>query len=276
MGKTSSATNHGLVMTHDEAFLQAILESPDDDAPRLVYADWLDEHGDPARAEFIRLQCRLENMSLDDPSLPDLLGRACLLHVERANEWLGDLRRWLVRWTFHRGFLDEIVLSSTAYLAGRPHTRPATVRRVAVDLTTESDGRRYPLYRVGKVWALRTVTRVAPVHGPRVRFYPETDPSVICRINCGILFLTSFGGPWLSAFHDLGEILETVDPKARLELVVVDIDGCSNWHQIPEFRNISGWGIAWVMDGQIVRAVLERPQEGFESLTWMLLQQCSE
>ena len=35
---------------HDEAFLQAIRENPDDDAPRLIYADWLEERGDPRRA----------------------------------------------------------------------------------------------------------------------------------------------------------------------------------------------------------------------------------
>jgi uncharacterized protein (TIGR02996 family) len=28
----------------DRAFLQAIMAAPDDDAPRLIYADWLDEH----------------------------------------------------------------------------------------------------------------------------------------------------------------------------------------------------------------------------------------
>jgi uncharacterized protein (TIGR02996 family) len=32
-------------MHHDEAFLQAIIENPDDDTPRLVYADYLDEGG---------------------------------------------------------------------------------------------------------------------------------------------------------------------------------------------------------------------------------------
>jgi uncharacterized protein (TIGR02996 family) len=42
-------------MTDREALLRAIIENPADDAPRLVYADWLDEHGDPDRAEFIRL-----------------------------------------------------------------------------------------------------------------------------------------------------------------------------------------------------------------------------
>jgi uncharacterized protein (TIGR02996 family) len=46
-------------MTRAAAFLQAILADPDDDAPRLVDADWLDERGDPARGEFIRVQCQL-------------------------------------------------------------------------------------------------------------------------------------------------------------------------------------------------------------------------
>jgi uncharacterized protein (TIGR02996 family) len=42
-----------------QAFLEAICAAPDDDAPRLVYADWLEEHGDPERAEFIRAQIEL-------------------------------------------------------------------------------------------------------------------------------------------------------------------------------------------------------------------------
>lgn len=44
----------------EEAFISAIVASPDDDTLRLVFADWLDEHGQPDRAELIRLQCRLE------------------------------------------------------------------------------------------------------------------------------------------------------------------------------------------------------------------------
>ena len=40
-------------------FLRAICDQPADDAPRLVFADWLDEHGDPDRAEFIRVQVAL-------------------------------------------------------------------------------------------------------------------------------------------------------------------------------------------------------------------------
>lgn len=43
----------------DNPFLFAILARPADDMPRLAYADWLDERGDTALAEFVRLQCKL-------------------------------------------------------------------------------------------------------------------------------------------------------------------------------------------------------------------------
>jgi uncharacterized protein (TIGR02996 family) len=42
------------------AFLDAIREAPDDDAPRLIYADWLDERGEFERASLIRFQCALD------------------------------------------------------------------------------------------------------------------------------------------------------------------------------------------------------------------------
>jgi uncharacterized protein (TIGR02996 family) len=40
-----------------DALLDAIFDAPDDDTPRLVYADWLQEQGQSAYADFIRLQC---------------------------------------------------------------------------------------------------------------------------------------------------------------------------------------------------------------------------
>src|SRR5947207_10628889 len=36
------------------AFLEDIREHPDDDTPRLIFADWLEDNGDADRAEFIR------------------------------------------------------------------------------------------------------------------------------------------------------------------------------------------------------------------------------
>lgn len=48
--------------TDSDALLAAIRESPQDDAPRLIYADWLDENGQAERAEFLRVQCELAAM----------------------------------------------------------------------------------------------------------------------------------------------------------------------------------------------------------------------
>lgn len=39
---------------HDAALFAEIVQAPHDDAPRLVYADWLLERGDP-RGELIAL-----------------------------------------------------------------------------------------------------------------------------------------------------------------------------------------------------------------------------
>jgi uncharacterized protein (TIGR02996 family) len=42
-------------MADDRAFIQAIRVSPQDDLLRLVYADWLEDHDDPVRAELLRI-----------------------------------------------------------------------------------------------------------------------------------------------------------------------------------------------------------------------------
>ena len=41
------------------ALLREVLRVPDEDTPRLVYADWLQEQGEGERAEFIRASIRL-------------------------------------------------------------------------------------------------------------------------------------------------------------------------------------------------------------------------
>jgi uncharacterized protein (TIGR02996 family) len=45
-------------MSDEAGLLRAICEGPDDDTPRLAYADWLEENGQALRAQFIRAQCR--------------------------------------------------------------------------------------------------------------------------------------------------------------------------------------------------------------------------
>ena len=53
------ATSDGLTMTDGERLHRRILECPEDDAPRLIYSDWLEENGEEERAKFIRVQIEL-------------------------------------------------------------------------------------------------------------------------------------------------------------------------------------------------------------------------
>jgi uncharacterized protein (TIGR02996 family) len=59
------------MMRSDEAFLQGLLENPQDDALRLVYADWLEDRAD-IRGEFLRVAVALRTAAAEDPRLPAL------------------------------------------------------------------------------------------------------------------------------------------------------------------------------------------------------------
>ncbi len=68
-------------MSGEEALLQAIHDSPDDDLLRLVHADWLDDHDQPGRAELVRVQVELARLEEHDPR------RLCRLGI--GSNWLG-------------------------------------------------------------------------------------------------------------------------------------------------------------------------------------------
>ncbi|MBV9126214.1 MAG: TIGR02996 domain-containing protein [Planctomycetes bacterium] len=121
-------------MTDDDAFLGAILENPDDDILRLIYADWLEEYGQPERAELIRVQIALATQQEDSPGHLPLEARERDLLANHQDIWLGTLRPLLTRWTFRRGLLDTVAVPISTYLQNVAIPCPATVRRLEVDL----------------------------------------------------------------------------------------------------------------------------------------------
>src|SRR5262245_41658733 len=135
-------------MSDRDALLAAIRAAPDDDAPRLIFADWLEEHGDADRAEFIRVQVELDPFErsegdLDrfrrafvrkDPSAPlppsfptELQQYATLAGIEqdllKANRfnWYGSMGRIdedtgaNLNIGFRRGFVDEVGIAASAF-----------------------------------------------------------------------------------------------------------------------------------------------------------------
>jgi uncharacterized protein (TIGR02996 family) len=124
-------------MTRDEAFLADICERPDVDAPRLIYADWLDENGDPDRAEFIRLQVELTatprfadgrlieplrprrrkgDTSPRPPPLRERDLRARILLRRHGKEWRAGVPRWARAPRFRRGFVGLVHAEAADWL----------------------------------------------------------------------------------------------------------------------------------------------------------------
>src|SRR5262249_38242329 len=78
-------------MPVNEAFLQAILEDPEDDAVRLIYAYWLQENAQPAGAEVIRVQIALAGLHPGDPRWEPLAEREEELLREHRERWTAEL-----------------------------------------------------------------------------------------------------------------------------------------------------------------------------------------
>lgn len=90
------------------SLLDAIRAAPDDDGPRLVYADYLMEQGDP-RGEFIAVQCALAKA--EDGKLLD---ESSALLAANRDVWLEGLSPNVANVAFRRGFVDEVAVFDVA------------------------------------------------------------------------------------------------------------------------------------------------------------------
>lgn len=179
-------------MNQENTLLQAIYANPDDDAPRLIYADWLDEKGQADWADFIRVQCALEAPARSVAERLSLQEREAILLRAHETAWLGEvlaatLNREVLtapRWEgdvpnfghrFARGWLDRIDLpilnvAVTRELVRRPVAH--LLRHLGVDFLAYEEGEYepgpdvpagklhpalYPLIRSGALTNLRSL-----------------------------------------------------------------------------------------------------------------------
>lgn len=112
----------------ENAFLSDIVAHPEDDSPRLIFADWLEDHGEVERAEFIRVQCQAAQLRAGDPLWLTLQDRADDLLAEHEWEWLGPADG-LYNWDWRRGFVEKVSVAATANLEpARPQFERHPVR----------------------------------------------------------------------------------------------------------------------------------------------------
>jgi uncharacterized protein (TIGR02996 family) len=119
--------------TGDEAaLLQAVMDAPDDDAPRLVYADWLLERGD-VRGELIRLQCAHARIAKEwSPEARSLKERIDKILKASESSLAGETAAY--RPELRRGFVDNVSMTIAAFAKhGERLFSNAPIRRLIVD-----------------------------------------------------------------------------------------------------------------------------------------------
>lgn len=152
--------------------LRAILEQPEEDTPRLVYADWLDERGEHERAEFIRLQVELSHWQATAciyrgkpwPNSPP--ARCCLPGAKACEkcfrtEYIERRERglWAVSLGWAHPFHGDLLWFSRGFVSRVTCTQADFEKHIAalfsshpITAVTLSDVRVFP---VGDFWAWR-------------------------------------------------------------------------------------------------------------------------
>jgi uncharacterized protein (TIGR02996 family) len=169
--------------TDEDALLAAVAAAPLDDAPRLVYADWLQERGDEPRADYLRTVVSLMD-SPDDPAgvgkcmaLADGLdagwrqavgGRfEVVLEGSAAMQLVAFLLRMVVGLAFHEHI--------GPYRAGEPIRLRASLTREDAEAFVNTY--RDPILRQMKPYdpSVRMLVRAMGEEAPLTLFAP-TDP----------------------------------------------------------------------------------------------------
>lgn len=147
--------------------LAECLANPDDDAPRLVYADALLEQGDP-RGEFIQLQLRPEPLPEADAK------RVASLQRKHEKAWLGDIARVTKLRVFRKGFLDKCELLQGAAAEPAMWKAIAADPRMATVRTLDKGSASEALYRSFVFSpALRSLRRVTVPSNVMLAALPE-------------------------------------------------------------------------------------------------------
>jgi len=102
-------------MNDGDGLRAAILAEPDDDIARLVYADWLDENGQPAAG---RVRPRTSRAAQSEPFSPEA-GQydkeATKALGTNRGAWTKHLVQWVARCEFRRGFVEHAQVNAASF-----------------------------------------------------------------------------------------------------------------------------------------------------------------
>jgi uncharacterized protein (TIGR02996 family) len=97
-------------MNDRDALLHAIGEHPEEDTPRLMYADWLEENGEPERADFVRNQVELGRPGISAAEKHPFVRKNVHYLMNWERHWREQLPKIDgIEWgDFNRGLIEEV------------------------------------------------------------------------------------------------------------------------------------------------------------------------
>ncbi len=180
-----------------QALVQAVIQCPADDTPRLVYADWLDEHGEPERAEFIRVQCRLAGREVPDDERRRLGRREKALLKAHERGWVAAVAFSWGKPAWHRGFVNAFAF---------PHALRSEAPRVFAEHPVTVIGYLCEPGEVGEVASFPPLGRVEMLTVVCDTVRPEDAAAIAASRLCDHLVTLTF------------RTAEAVDAAARAHL----------------------------------------------------------
>ena len=213
--------------------LDRIREAPADDAPRLVFADWIAER-EPERGEIICVQCALARLPLDAPERPGLEDREHALLSAHGRRWTAGIPAG-TKHTFDRGFVGGITDTVTRLVEhGRTiaEQHPITKLEIYRDDSYEQE----PIEALGRERWLSSITQLqAELFPPLLesehltsvrelvidRYY-EPDPEIASTLHVfqSLTRLERLSCPRSLVPQDLGALLAALASSQLVDLAL--------------------------------------------------------
>jgi uncharacterized protein (TIGR02996 family) len=192
-----------------DLLLAAIITDPTDDTARLAYADFLEEEGNPERAEFIRVQVNLARLRAWERKAKLLRFRERLLLVRNGEKWRAELPNIAgVQWgKFERGFIAEVTVPEVRVLAKQAESlrtvAPITgIQLLSLDGIWAKSVKAYPWLRSLRLGPeCRNNLGAIEVFRSQLGLYLE-------RLDCGPMWLWNYLSQDLAVWDHLAELQE--------------------------------------------------------------------
>ena len=182
-------------MDDTEEFIAEIVANPADITPRLIFADWLEEQGDP-RGEFIRLQCQWDPAQIaTDEQIADRSRERDLLQTY-GPRWSAHVAPHCVNYQFIRGFVEYVEIEAATLIEHGPMILKSTPLRVLnLRMSTFGNLRAHSLSEIADTGVFRNLVglflediplRVGDFEALADRPDDLSEIERLCLVNCRI------------------------------------------------------------------------------------------